>query len=439
MASIVLQHARHWLAGALVVVGALPLAAADEPSNRPKPIPATRPELKTALEALKDRQPRIPLQPQADGKPSSNYLPETWGGGGGLGGPGQTSNRGARDRSGRSPDPRLDDLFTDACFWVVSRGNNCHYCLGHQELKLHAGGFDDDAIAALDSDWSRFNSRQRAALDFARKLTLEPALVDDADIQKLKRMFTDAEIVELTFTIARFNSVNRWTDAVGLPQERHVGDDGEVKLTTPTSEQFQNTASIVTTDNRAPRAPRPSAAAIAAAIDACRTRTPRVALPAEEDAKAALAGAIGDRAPLAWERALAGLPGIGRTHVLVWNTMLTDDHLPPRLKAELAYITAVNNRAWYAAGTAARRLIELGASPEGLVSLPNGEAPGPPGAGAAYRLASKLTADPQVITDQDIASVREQYGDAETAQIIQVICMANLFDRFTEALGLPLE
>jgi alkylhydroperoxidase family enzyme len=44
-----------------------------------------------------------------------------------------------------------------------------------------------------------------------------------------------------------------------------------------------------------------------------------------------------------------------------------------------------------------------------------------------------------LITDADIARVREHFSDAQTAQIIQVISLANLFDRFTQSLGLPLE
>jgi alkylhydroperoxidase family enzyme len=73
-----------------------------------------------------------------------------------------------------------------------------------------------------------------------------------------------------------------------------------------------------------------------------------------------------------------------------------------------------------------------------LVSLDAGD-PSAPGATAAYRLAAKLTADPHLITDQDIAALRDHFNDSETAQIIHVICMANLFDRFTAALGLPLD
>jgi alkylhydroperoxidase family enzyme len=150
-----------------------------------------------------------------------------------------------------------------------------------------------------------------------------------------------------------------------------------------------------------------------------------------------LASVIGDRAPWMWERALAQLPENGKTHVATWNAIMTDDHLTPRLKAELAFITAMNNHAWYAAAHAAHRLEQLGASSEDLSSLVDKQQPGD--AAAAYRLAAKSTTDPHLVTDADLAAVREEFGDPQTAQIMQVISMANMFDRFTEALGLPLE
>ena len=68
--------------------------------------------------------------------------------------------------NGQQPGGKLDQAFTDACFWVVSRGNNCHYCLGHQEIKLRMDGLNDDTIAALDCDWSGFEPRMQAALGY---------------------------------------------------------------------------------------------------------------------------------------------------------------------------------------------------------------------------------------------------------------------------------
>jgi hypothetical protein len=105
--------------------------AADVASDAPKPIPGTRPEIKAALEALKQRKPRLPLPPAPKGEPSVNngrmratYVPEAWTGGNPNRGrgfnprqPGQRGNNSA---------PTLDYVLTTSCFWIVSRGNNCH-------------------------------------------------------------------------------------------------------------------------------------------------------------------------------------------------------------------------------------------------------------------------------------------------------------------------
>lgn len=421
---------RQLMAFAALLAAAPAAWAAEAPSEQPKPIPETRPEMKQMLEALKERTPRLPLPEDGpggvnNGRMRAAYLPESW------------SSRGRR--RGRDNDERLDYLFTVPCFWVVSRGNNCHYCLGHQELKLRAAGLDDDTIAALDSDWSRFDPRLQTALAFARKLTLEPQLVDDADIKALQEHLSDDEVIELVHTVARFNSTNRWTDGLGIPQDRSFRDDRGATLTTPTSDAFQSTTSIAAPTVRAPRSRTPSVSKVRAAIAEIRARAPRVSLPSVQGAKETLADAIGDSAPAEWERASAALGPSGAAQVKAWNTIMSDDHLTPRLKAELAFITAVNNHAWYAAAHAADRLARLGATDQDLAALLEKQDPTTTGTAAAYHLAAKSTTDPHLVADADIAHVREHYSDAETAQIMHVVCMANWFDRFTEPLALPVE
>jgi alkylhydroperoxidase family enzyme len=432
-------------AASVLVICVGTLRADDQPSDTPKPIPATRPEMKAGLEALKDRQPRLPLPDGGqggvnNGRMRASYLPESWGGGGGRGNrtanqPGRRDARGGFGRRGQDPNATMDYPFTTSLFWVVSRGNNCYYCLGHQELKLRGAGLDDDTIATLDSDWSRFDPRQQAALGYARKLTLEPQLVNDAEIAALKKVFSDPEIIEMTFNIARFNATNRWTDGMGIPQDRRFGEE-ENSLTTPTSKQFQNTVSIAAPTTRAARPGPPSMDEVNQALGDCCEHDARVELPSEEKAREALASVIGDRPPLVWERAMAGYPG-AVAQVATLNTIMSDKHLPPRLKAEISLITAANNRAWYAAGHAIQRLRGLGATAEEIAALLNPKASANPS--PAHLLAAKSTTDPHLIADADIARVRAKYSDAETAQIMQVICMSNMFDRFTEALGLPLE
>jgi hypothetical protein len=245
------------LAIAALALGVSTAWAADIASADPKPIPATRPEIKVALEALKQRTPRLPLPGANEGGANNGrmralYIPEAWTGG--------APNRGGRgfnpnnpQQRGNNSAPSLDYVLTTSCFWIVSRGNNCHYCLGHQELKLAGAGVPDAKIAALDFRWADFDARTQAALAYARKLTLEPHLIGDADVAALKQHFTNNEIIELSFVISRFNSTNRWTDGMGIPQDNRFGEEANTLLT-PTADEFQSTSSIVTAETRAARA-----------------------------------------------------------------------------------------------------------------------------------------------------------------------------------------
>lgn len=109
-----------------IVFSLTPQLRGDEAaSSATTPIPATRPAVKQALEALKHRQARLPLPPltdeerqQKDGRPRVNngrmaayYLPASW----------------RQAKWGRDPNMTLDYAFTVECFWIVSRANNCHY------------------------------------------------------------------------------------------------------------------------------------------------------------------------------------------------------------------------------------------------------------------------------------------------------------------------
>jgi AhpD family alkylhydroperoxidase len=156
----------------------------------PRPIPLTRPEMKHLLEDLKDRKPRIPLpELNADEKARLgnraddyeyrlryHYLP-------------RTDGRGSVSFGGSDPNISLDYAFKTMMFWIVSRTNNCQYCLGHQEIKLAVAGLEEDRVAALDSDWGQFTPAQQAAFAFARKLTFEPHRLSDSDIENLRQHY----------------------------------------------------------------------------------------------------------------------------------------------------------------------------------------------------------------------------------------------------------
>lgn len=416
------------------VCAAMPLARGEDvPSEKAKVIPATRPELKASLEALKHRQPRLPLPPaeegEQSGRPAVNngrmrayYLPPSW----------------QMRRWGQDPAATLDYVLVTECFWIVSRGNNCHYCLGHQEHKLAVAGLSDDRLGLLDSDWSVFSPRERAAYALARKLTLHPHSIADADVHALRGLFSDKEIVELVLWISLFNSINRWTDSLGIPQDETFRGE-PIRFLTPTDERFSSCRSVAAPDASAIRPPLEPREAAEASLASCRSRSPRVAIPSDEQVRPLLSAEQQEERVPAWIRALAYFPEMGLGQAACIKAVARDGRLPPLIKAQLAWVSARQNRAWYALDRARARLLDLGCAEEEIWSLDKPDGQGDAAVAEALRFGAKLTASPHLIADADVARLRKYFSDHETAEIVFVVCTANMFDRFTEALGLPLE
>lgn len=106
----------------------------------------------------------------------------------------------------------------------VSVLNGCGYCVEH-----HAAGLsrllEDDGRAraireALESDapgGPPFDLRERAALTYARTLTLEPGTVEEDDLTPLRQAgFGDAEILEINQVVAYFAYANRTVLGLGV-------------------------------------------------------------------------------------------------------------------------------------------------------------------------------------------------------------------------------
>jgi alkylhydroperoxidase family enzyme len=78
-------------------------------------------------------------------------------------------------------------------------------------------GLTDAEFAALQGDDYRasplFNEREKAALAWAEAMTLNTAKRDDAAWNAMQRLFSDAEIVEISLASAMFNMINRLNDS----------------------------------------------------------------------------------------------------------------------------------------------------------------------------------------------------------------------------------
>ena len=73
-------------------------------------------------------------------------------------------------------------------------------------------GLTEDNIAAVAEyrTSTLFSERERLALEFADKMTLDHHSIDDAFFRRLRKEFSDAELVELGMAIGQYIGFGRF-------------------------------------------------------------------------------------------------------------------------------------------------------------------------------------------------------------------------------------
>lgn len=319
----------------------------------------------------------------------------------------------------------------------------------------------ENEIAALDSDWSKFSPAEQAAFAFAVRFTYEPHKLGDADINALRKYYKDLQILEMILSMAGNNSINRWKEGAGIPQSSGGGgfgrkndpmakEDPNQKHTylTPTSGAFKNKITKVapyeaTSDAKLGLAVcnRPileSREFVEKALEAARKRTPRLPL-ADEDKARAILPEDWPKEPLhQWVRLLANFQS-GKSRITSFRSADEKGDLKPLLKAQVSWIIARQDRAWYAAGEAKRRLKDLGQTDDQIFKLDGDWNDFTPAERALFAVARKLAASPIVLTDADVARALKETSPRDVVQLISYTTNRASFNRITEAAGLQLE
>jgi hypothetical protein len=315
----------------------------------------------------------------------------------------------------------------------------------------------DDDLARLDSDWSGFPENEQAAFSLARKLTLAPGSLTDADVAACLAHFTPKDVLEMSLSVGGNNAINRWKEGIGVAQAGNGGNSGWAQASaggvhsylTPTSDRFDSIASAVAIlssakpgdDLVATASPLPLASAeeIAAGIAAARSRSARLPLVAEPQAREVL-GAVAPEGTLpSWMRLLAHFPLAGPRMVKAFELTAAAPGLSPVDRARIAWTVARRNRAWYSLGLAEECLRIIGADDAALADLAGDQRQLSAAERAVLVVADRLAASPVVCTDADFATALEATSPGTMVQVVHAVAMDSLFDRFTEAAGLTLE
>jgi uncharacterized peroxidase-related enzyme len=122
------------------------------------------------------------------------------------------------------PGSRLSGRVKELVVIKTSHVNGCRYCYAHNTALGQAAGITDDEIADISTDdylqSKTLSEAEKAAVQWAEAVTLNTAAKRDDLFGTMKRLFTDAEIVEITMVSAMFNMINRLTDSLQVPVEQ---------------------------------------------------------------------------------------------------------------------------------------------------------------------------------------------------------------------------
>lgn len=134
----------------------------------------------------------------------------------------------------RDPSSTVDQGLKRKLSAVASTGNGCNYCTSHccGMLKGQSGqdaegwGMDEATLQALvDGTGGWADEAEKAAIDFVREATANPAAVPAEVHDALKAHFTPPQIVEIAMVASFWKFYNTLHDCLNIPIEAHVLHD----------------------------------------------------------------------------------------------------------------------------------------------------------------------------------------------------------------------
>jgi AhpD family alkylhydroperoxidase len=102
----------------------------------------------------------------------------------------------------------------------IAQINDCIACSDFRAPSVLEAGIAPelyDNVAAYAA-YPGYTPRQRLAIEFAERFANEPATMDDAFFGRLRRLFSDEEVLDLTLCVAVFLGLGRSLAVLGVDQ-----------------------------------------------------------------------------------------------------------------------------------------------------------------------------------------------------------------------------
>ena len=122
------------------------------------------------------------------------------------------------DRLHRTQSP-LGPQLRGKMRWIAADANRCAYSRATAAADLKRAGLDHRQIEALAGDHAEFPAPERAALEFARKMTTSADTVTDGEVAYLKSHYGEKKLAAMVLLLAYANFQDRLILALDLSIE----------------------------------------------------------------------------------------------------------------------------------------------------------------------------------------------------------------------------
>ena len=103
--------------------------------------------------------------------------------------------------------------------WVAGRANRCEYSMAYSEADLRRTGIDEAGLRSLKGDQGDLPEPERAALEFARQMTMDASKITDDEVARLLAWYGEQKVVAMVLLLAHANFQDRLLLALRSPIE----------------------------------------------------------------------------------------------------------------------------------------------------------------------------------------------------------------------------
>jgi alkylhydroperoxidase family enzyme len=113
-----------------------------------------------------------------------------------------------------------------AVYWTA-RKIGCSWCVDFGAMLQRLDGLDVERLKDIDdyATSDRYTDDERAAIAYADAMTTDPHTVTDEQVADLRRRFSDAGVIELTYQVGIENMRARMNTALGITEQGFSSGD----------------------------------------------------------------------------------------------------------------------------------------------------------------------------------------------------------------------